>query len=168
MVQTRRSNNKDGQKVAKVTPIKLKENQKKKQKATKTNKGKAVKKKISTKHKVTMQRKIYNDNSPPVKTTTKMQKKKLFKSKVQPQKHLKFKKLKTKKYSMNANQRHMLTMHSEICAFNNVVLMHPVRQDGSPGFVYNIHHPVLKTPETKHSLIQETNLDLSYINYPYF
>ena len=62
MVQTRRSNNKDGQKVAKVTPTKLKQ----KQKATKTNKVKAVKKKISTKHKVIIPRKIYNVNSPPV------------------------------------------------------------------------------------------------------
>ena len=51
MVQTRQSNNKDGQKVAKVTPTKQKQKQTKKQKATKTNKGKAVKKKISTKHK---------------------------------------------------------------------------------------------------------------------
>lgn len=68
---------------------------------------------------------------------------------------------------MNANQRYILTMKSEICAFNNVVVMFPLRQDGSPGFLYNIHQAVMKTPETKHSLIKETNLDLSYSKYPY-
>ena len=67
---------------------------------------------------------------------------------------------------MNVNQRHMLTMDSEICAFNNIVIMQPVCQDGVPGFVYNIHQPLMKAPETKHWLIQETNLDLSYNNYP--
>lgn len=89
-------------------------------------------------------------NLPPVKTTTKMKKNNFFKSKAQPEKEIKFKKLKTKKDSMNVNQRHMLTMDSEICAFNNIVIMQPVCQDGVPGFVYNIHQPLMKAPETKH------------------
>ena len=91
MVNTRRSNKKDGQKNhVKVTPIKLKQ----KQKITNINRAKAVKKKISTKHKVTMPKKIYNVNSPPVKTTTKLQKK--------TERKLKFKKLKNKKIEVMA------------------------------------------------------------------
>ena len=69
MVNTRQSNIKNKQKVAKVTPTK----QKQKKKATKTNLVKAVKKKISTKHKVIMPKKIYNVNSPPVKRSAKVQ-----------------------------------------------------------------------------------------------
>ena len=155
MVNTRQSNKKDGQKIhVKVTPIKLKQ----KQKTTNINRAKAVKKKISTKHKVTMPKKIYNVNSPPVKTTTKLQKK--------TERKLKFKKLKNKKNRSNGS-RHMLTMHSEICAFDNVVVMFPLRQYGSHGFVYNIHAPVMKTPETKHSLMKEKKLDVSYPKYLY-
>ena len=153
MVNTRQSNNKNEQKVAKVTPTK----QKQQKKARRTNKVKAVKKKISIKQKVIMPKKIYNVNLPPVKMS----------AKVQPGKNLKFKKLKTKKKLMNANQRYMLTMKSEICAFNNVVVMFPLRQDGSPGFVYNVHQAVMKEPETKHSLMKEDKLDCSYLKYPY-
>ena len=104
-----------------------------------------------------MPKKIYNVNSPPVKRS----------AKVQPGKNLKFKKLKTKKYSMNTNQRYMLTMKSEICAYNNVVVLYPLRQDGSPGFVYNVHQSVMKQPETKHPLLKEEKLDCSYLKYPY-
>ena len=88
-------------------------------------------------------------------------------AKVQPGKNLKFKKFKTKKISMNANQRYMLTMKSEICPFDNVVVVFPLHQDGSPGFVYNVHQAVMKEPETKHSLMKEEKLDCSYLKYPY-
>ena len=66
----------------KAKPQAQKQTQKKKQISTKTKKDKVVKKKISTKYNVTIPSKIYNANFVPVKTTNKMQKKNLFKSKV--------------------------------------------------------------------------------------
>ena len=83
MVNTQQSNIKNEQKVAKVTPTK----QKQQKNARRTNKVKAVKKKISIKQKVVMPKKIYNVNLPPVKMS----------AKVQHGKNLRFKKLKTKK-----------------------------------------------------------------------
>ena len=56
-------------------------------------------------------------------------------------------------------------MVSEITACNNVALLFPKSSDGMHGFVYNVHKPVMKTPDTKHDLMKESKLDLTYTKY---
>ena len=56
-------------------------------------------------------------------------------------------------------------MVSEITAWNNVAVLFPKLSDGMYGFVYNIHKPVMKTPDTKHDLMKESKLDLAHTKY---
>ena len=56
-------------------------------------------------------------------------------------------------------------MVSEITACNNVAVLFPKLSNGMHGFVYNVHKPVMTTPDIKHDLMKETKLDLAYTKY---
>ena len=58
-------------------------------------------------------------------------------------------------------------MVNEITVFNNVVVLYIKFSNVMHGFVYNVHQPVMKTPDTKHDLMKESKLDLAYTNYIY-
>ena len=53
-------------------------------------------------------------------------------------------------------------MVSKITVCNNVAVLFPKLSNGSHGFVYNVHKPVMTTTDTNDELMKESKLDLHY------